>query len=185
MTGSEPRPFRDKTVVITGASSGIGAEAALQFAERGATVAVVGRSPDKTAAIARAVAGRAHLVDYGQLADPASKLATILFTRELAARTRGTGITAVAFHPGVVATGLGRHSPVFRLMNSRAGRVVLATPRKGAEPMLHLAAIADPQSLNGSYFNRLKPEDPVGAQARDPALARRLWERSAELTGLD
>lgn len=91
----------------------------------------------------------------------------------------------MAFHPGVVATGLGRHSPVFRLMNSRAGRVVLATPRKGAEPLLHLAAIADPQSLNGGYLNRLKPEDPVSAQARDPVLARRLWERSAELTGLD
>jgi NAD(P)-dependent dehydrogenase (short-subunit alcohol dehydrogenase family) len=281
MTHSEPQRLRGRTVVITGASSGIGAEAARQFAELGATVAVVGRSPEKTAAIARRIGGRAHLADYGRLDDvrrlaadllaayeridilannagaifttrtasadghemtfqvnhlapflltnlllarlaaapdgarvintgsnayrrarldlddlggrrrrqqqayPASKLATILFTRELARRTRGTGITASAFHPGVVATDIGRDSRVFRLVvNSWLGRAALPAPRRGAEPLLHLAAIADPQTINGTYFNRLKPEDPANEQARDPNLARRLWERSAQLTGL-
>jgi NAD(P)-dependent dehydrogenase (short-subunit alcohol dehydrogenase family) len=115
---------------------------------------------------------------------PASKLATILFTRELARRTAGTGITASSFHPGVIATDLGRESPFFRLMNSRLGRVVLSAPERGAEPLLHLATIADPHSVNGVYFNRLKPEEPANPQARDPDLARRLWERSAQLTGL-
>ena len=119
-----------------------------------------------------------------QQAYPASKLATILFTQELARRTQGRGITAVAFHPGVVATDLGRDSPVFRLMNSWLGRAALSTPRQGAEPLLYLATIADPQTINGSYFNRLKPEDPANEQARDPHLARQLWERSTELVGL-
>jgi NAD(P)-dependent dehydrogenase (short-subunit alcohol dehydrogenase family) len=50
MTQGEPKQLRGTTVVITGASSGIGAEAARRLAERGATVAVVGRSPEKTAA---------------------------------------------------------------------------------------------------------------------------------------
>jgi NAD(P)-dependent dehydrogenase (short-subunit alcohol dehydrogenase family) len=281
MAQSEPQQLRGKTVVITGASSGIGAEAARKFAELGATVAVVGRSPGKTAAVAQRVGGRAHLADYGRLDDvrrlaadllaayeridilannagaiftartisadghemtfqvnhlapflltnlllsrlaaapdgarvistgsnayrhgrldlddlngtrrrqqqayPASKLATILFTRELAQRTRGTGITASAFHPGVVVTDIGRDSAVFRLlMNSWLGRVALPAAQRGAEPLLHLAVVADPQTVNGTYFNRLKPEDPASAQARDPNLARELWERSAQLTGL-
>jgi NAD(P)-dependent dehydrogenase (short-subunit alcohol dehydrogenase family) len=282
MTRSEPWQLRGKTVVITGASSGIGAEAARRLAERGATVAVVGRSAERTTAVARQVAGRAHLADYGRLDDvrrlaaellaaygridvlannagaiftrrtisadghemtlqvnylapflltnllldrlaaapdgarvintgsnayrrarldlddldgagrprggqqayPASKLATILFTRELPRRTPHTGITAVAFHPGFVATDIGRDSRVFRLMNSWLGRAVLPTPGRGAEPLLHLAAVADPETINGGYFNRLKPEDPANEQARDPHLARRLWERSAELVGL-
>jgi len=45
---SEPWQLRGRTVVITGATSGIGAEAARRLAELGATVAVVGRSAEKT-----------------------------------------------------------------------------------------------------------------------------------------
>src|SRR5258708_5998936 len=69
MTQSESQQLRGKTVVITGASSGIGAEAARRLAERGATVAVVGRSPEKTAAVAQRMGGRAHLADYRPLDD--------------------------------------------------------------------------------------------------------------------
>jgi NAD(P)-dependent dehydrogenase (short-subunit alcohol dehydrogenase family) len=50
---SEPWQLRGRTVVVTGASSGIGAAAARRLAELGATVVVVGRSPEKTAAVAR------------------------------------------------------------------------------------------------------------------------------------
>jgi hypothetical protein len=85
----------------------------------------------------------------------------------------------------VIATDLGRESGFFRLMNSWPGRVVLSTPRRGAEPLVHLATAADPQVANGTYFNRLKPVDPAGPQAGDLDLARRLWARSAQLTGLD
>ena len=282
MTQSEPRPLRGKTVVITGASSGIGAEAARRLAELGAVVAVIGRSPERTTAVAQRIGGRAHLVDYGRLEDvrrlaadllaayeridvlannagaifttrttsadghemtfqvnylapflltnllldrlgaapagarvintasnvyrharldlddldgtrhqfrstqayPASKLALVLFTWELARRAGGTGVTTSAFHPGVIATDLGRESGFFRLMNSWLGRVVLSTPRRGAEPLVHLATIADPEAVNGTYFNRLKPEEPVNGPARDPDVARRLWDRSAQLTGL-
>jgi hypothetical protein len=91
-----------------------------------------------------------------------------------------------AFHPGVVVTDIGRDSPVFRvLMKSWLGRAALPSPRRGAEPMLHLAAIADPLTVNGTYFNRLTPENPASEQARDPEFARQLWERSARLTGLN
>lgn len=50
--------------------------------------------------------------------------------------------------------------------------------------MLHLATVANPQSVNGAYFHRLNREEPKNPQTRDPQLAEQLWERSAELTGL-
>jgi NAD(P)-dependent dehydrogenase (short-subunit alcohol dehydrogenase family) len=82
MVESEPQQLRGKTVVITGASSGIGAEAARRLAELGATVAVVGRSPEKTAAAAQRVGGRAHLVDYGRLDDVRRLAADLLAAYE-------------------------------------------------------------------------------------------------------
>jgi NAD(P)-dependent dehydrogenase (short-subunit alcohol dehydrogenase family) len=282
MTDQERPRLDGKTVVITGASSGIGAEAARRLAELGATVAVVGRSPDKTAAVAQRVGGRAHTADYGRLDDvrrlaadllasyeridvlannagaiftsratsadghemtfqvnhlapflltnllldrlaaapagarvistasnayrharlnlddpdgagrpqrgayPAAKLATILFTSELARRAQGTGITASAFHPGVIATDIGRDSALFRLLaGSWLMPAVLGSPARGAEPLLHLATTASAESVNGGYFNRLKPEQPASGQARDPAVASKLWELSAHLVGLD
>ncbi|ONI85593.1 hypothetical protein ALI22I_27840 [Saccharothrix sp. ALI-22-I] len=279
--------FRGKTVVITGASAGIGAAAARRFGELGATVAVVGRSPEKTAAVAAAVGGRAHLVDYGSLDDVrrlatdlldtydridvlannagaiftsrktsadghemtfqvnhlapflltnllldrlaaspdgarvintgsmryrkahldpddldstrdgyrgmrvygASKLATILFTSELARRTQGTDVTASTFHPGSVATDVMRDNAVLgTIMKSRllgkAAKAMILSPEQGAEPLLHLATTPGPDTVNGAYFHRLTREEPKNEQARDQALARALWERSAELTGL-
>jgi NAD(P)-dependent dehydrogenase (short-subunit alcohol dehydrogenase family) len=119
-----------------------------------------------------------------QRAYATSKLATVLFTQELTRRAHGAGVTAAAFHPGVIATDIGRDSAFIRLvMGSPLGRAFLSTPAQGAEPLLRLA-VADPQAVNGTYFNRLKPENPASGQARDPGLARQLWDRSAELTGL-
>jgi NAD(P)-dependent dehydrogenase (short-subunit alcohol dehydrogenase family) len=57
------------TVVVTGGSSGIGAEAAGMFAELGARVTVVGSSAARTAAVADAIGGTARTVDFTRLAD--------------------------------------------------------------------------------------------------------------------
>jgi NAD(P)-dependent dehydrogenase (short-subunit alcohol dehydrogenase family) len=57
-------PQRPLTAVITGASSGIGAEAARQLAARGYSLALVGRSAERTKTLARELGGRAYLVDY-------------------------------------------------------------------------------------------------------------------------
>ncbi len=270
-----------RTVVVTGASAGIGAAAARRLAAMGATVAVVGRSPEKTAAVAEAIGARSHLADFARLDDvralaaelletypridvlannagglfarrrttvdghemtmqvnhlapflltvllfgrlaeapdarvvstgsmayragridlddldgerrrynpaaaySASKLATVLFTRELARRAEGTAVTAAAFHPGSVATEVARDNALTGyLLGTGLARLLFASPEQGAEPLVRLVAAADPRAADGAYFNRLEREAPRNRQARDGELARRLWERSEALTG--
>jgi NAD(P)-dependent dehydrogenase (short-subunit alcohol dehydrogenase family) len=87
----------------------------------------------------------------------ASKLGNILFTQELARRTRGTSVTASTFHPGPVATDFFRDGGWFgALLESPIGRRLQVTPDQGAAPLTYLATVADPQSVNGAYFNRMK-----------------------------
>jgi NAD(P)-dependent dehydrogenase (short-subunit alcohol dehydrogenase family) len=74
--------LRGRTVVITGASTGIGAAAARLFAEAGATVTVVGRSPERTAAVAARIGGRAHIADFGSLDDVRRLAAGLLATHD-------------------------------------------------------------------------------------------------------
>lgn len=69
-----------KTIVITGASSGLGRAAAVNLASRGAELAVVGRNPERTAAVASAVGGTAFLADYDHL-DQVRHLADGLLAR--------------------------------------------------------------------------------------------------------
>ncbi|WP_158370262.1 SDR family NAD(P)-dependent oxidoreductase [Cellulosimicrobium cellulans] len=57
-----------KTVVITGASSGIGAAAARTLAARGHRVVVVGRCPARTRAVAEEIGAEHHVADFADLA---------------------------------------------------------------------------------------------------------------------
>ncbi|WP_328407561.1 SDR family NAD(P)-dependent oxidoreductase [Nocardia sp. NBC_00403] len=281
MAGQE-QDLAGKTVVVTGASSGIGAEAAAKLVARGATVAVVGRSPERTAEVAQRVGAEAFLADFArfdevrklaeQLLDryeridvlannaggawakrtvtddgneltfqvnhlspflltallrerlgqsrarvintssmtyrmaklnldtvnaatgsfnqmsayAASKLANILFTRELARRTEGTGLVTAAFHPGAVATHVYDNAPLGlgALIRSPLSRPFFIRPDKGADPLVHLATVADGESINGKYFHRFKEEAPSNKQAVDLDFAQRLWTMSEQITGL-
>jgi retinol dehydrogenase 12 len=108
-----------------------------------------------------------------------TKLANLLFTRELARRTQGTGITANAMHPGVVATRLLMNGfPPIRLV-----RRFLRTPEQGAATAVHLASSPDVAEVTGRYFHDERPVDPAPAALDDEA-ARRLWRWSEEMTGL-
>lgn len=115
---------------------------------------------------------------YGALrAYAQSKLANLLFTRELARRTAGTRVTANALHPGVVATELlfGGWGPL-RLL-----RRWLKTPEQGAETSVYLASSPRVEGVSGYYFRDCRAIEP-SRQAQDDAVARRLWEVSEELT---
>ncbi len=113
-----------------------------------------------------------------------AKLCNVLFTRELARRLAGTGVTATCFHPGFVAsrfgdegTGMGRAA--FGLAKS----LFAVTPEKGAETLVHLATSPDVEGRSGGYYSKRKPTKTSRA-GQDDAAARRLWEMSAEMTGV-
>jgi retinol dehydrogenase 14 len=112
-----------------------------------------------------------------------SKLATVLFTYELARRLKGTGVSANCLHPGVVGTNLGSGvSGVFGYM-VRALTPLMKSPEKGAETSIYLASSPEVEGLSGRYFVK-KDEARSTDVSYDKRLARRLWEVSAELTNL-
>ena len=112
-----------------------------------------------------------------------SKLCNILFTRELAARLRGSGVAASCLHPGVVATGIGQRGGVVEL-GWRLLKPFMISVEKGAETSLFLATVADPARFDGGYVvgKALARPDPA---ALDDDLGRRLWQESARLVGLN
>jgi NAD(P)-dependent dehydrogenase (short-subunit alcohol dehydrogenase family) len=120
---------------------------------------------------------------YGQTRFYAtSKLAGILFARELARRGH---VTAAAFHPGIVASDFFRDGGVNAVaLRSPPGRLVTVTPEQGAEPLVHPATVADARSVNGAYLDRMARRDPKGRQASDAEFAKALWDRTAEVLGL-
>lgn len=115
---------------------------------------------------------------YGQ-----SKLANILFTRELARRLAGTGVTVNCLHPGVVATRFAQNNGRLALWVTTLLKPFFLTPEQGADTAIHLATSPEVEGVSGEYFVKRKARRPSAA-ALDEATARRLWTLSAELTGL-
>ena len=111
-----------------------------------------------------------------------SKLANIVFTRELARRIVGSGVTATCCHPGVVATHLWEVHPLLRLAAPLLGRFMLSATQ-GADTPLWLATAPDMEGQTGGYYARRTFLEPAPA-ARDAAAAARLWDLSARLVGL-
>ncbi|WP_326836514.1 SDR family NAD(P)-dependent oxidoreductase [Amycolatopsis rhabdoformis] len=272
-----------KTIVITGASDGIGAAAARRLHADGHRVVVVGRSPAKTAAVAKELGADHQVADFASFAEVrdlaaaldaaypridvlannaggifgdraktvdgfektlqvnhlapfllttllmdkllasraaviqtsssgarlfgdlrlddldhdaaftphkaygTAKLENILFTRELHRRYHGQGLSAAAFHPGAVATAFAADSSsFFRLVYTNPlGRLALVSPEKGARDLVRLATTEPGVAWeSGVYYERGKPARRVNPQAEDDDLARRLWDRSAELVAV-
>ncbi|MFO0997438.1 MAG: SDR family NAD(P)-dependent oxidoreductase [Alphaproteobacteria bacterium] len=112
-----------------------------------------------------------------------SKLANILFTRELARRLAGTGVSANCLHPGFVRTRFGDSSGGAMAFLIRAAKLFAISPEAGAETIVHLAASPAISGATGGYFVRSRPKTP-SREARDDAAARRLWDETARLAGI-
>ncbi len=117
---------------------------------------------------------------YGQ-----SKLANILFTKELASRVAGTSVTANCLHPGAVGTQIGVNR------DTGFGKTVLAmlkpfflTPEKGAETAVYLASDPEAGRFSGQYFYKKKPQ-PLAAKAENMEDAKRLWAWSCRQVGIE
>jgi NAD(P)-dependent dehydrogenase (short-subunit alcohol dehydrogenase family) len=122
--------------------------------------------------------------DYSPRAYDDSKLATILFTMELARRLEGTEVTVNALHPGFASTGFGKNNPGFLMKTIRAVVPLIArSPEKGAETSIYLASSPEVQGITGKYFADRKVTQPA-PRATDMVVARRLWDTSAELVRL-
>jgi NAD(P)-dependent dehydrogenase (short-subunit alcohol dehydrogenase family) len=106
-----------------------------------------------------------------------SKLANILFTRELARRLEGTGTAAYCFHPGLVATGFARNNGVLMGLAMRLVMMGARTPEQGAQTLVWLATAPSHDLASGAYYVDMRPQAP-SPEAQDMAAAQRLWEVS-------
>ena len=116
------------------------------------------------------------LKEYG-----VSKLANVLFTKELARKLDGKQVTTYAVHPGVVATDVWRRvpSPVRWIM-----RKFMATPEEGAQSSIRCATDPELAGETGRYYGKDGHQKNPSRLAGDEQLAHDLWSKSAEWTGL-
>ena len=120
----------------------------------------------------------------GMRAYSQSKLANVFFTYELARRLEGTGVTANALHPGLVATN-------FLSNNGKLGQVLCffmglrgMSAARGAQTSIYLASCAEVEGVTGRYFEKSREVRSAPA-SYDRSVAERLWQVSAEMTGLE
>jgi retinol dehydrogenase-12 len=110
-----------------------------------------------------------------------SKLANVLFTKELAHRLEGSDVTTYSLHPGVVATDAWRRvpAPVRWLIKQ-----FMISPEQGAQSTLRCATAPELATETGRYYDQHGHEKRPSKLADDVALASELWTKSAEWTGL-
>jgi NAD(P)-dependent dehydrogenase (short-subunit alcohol dehydrogenase family) len=112
-----------------------------------------------------------------------SKLANVWFTRELARRLAGTGVTVNCANPGVVSTGFGRQGPGFLRLSVKLFKPFMHSAEQGADTVVYLASSPDVAERTGGYYTKRVLGEPT-AEGQDDSKAARLWLVSDELTGL-
>lgn len=110
-----------------------------------------------------------------------SKLANILFTRELARRLEGTNVTANTLNPGLVGSNFGRNNSGLMPKLFKFMAPTMKSPQKGAETSIYLATSPEVEGVTGQYFSNSKHTIPSSAATND-ADAKHLWKLSTEMT---
>ena len=114
--------------------------------------------------------------NYGQ-----SKLANILFAKQLARRVAGTGRTANAVHPGVIATNLIRHmNPAASFLYATVGPLFLKSIPQGAATQVFVATHPSIAGVSGEYFADCNVAA-ARSDASDDVLAAKLWKASERI----
>ena len=110
-----------------------------------------------------------------------SKLASVLFTYELARRLGGSAVTSNAVHPGVVRTSFGAEDPGWtqRLLVPTL-RPFMKSAERGAATSIHVSSAPQLQGVTGRYFTNSQPHK-SSPRSHDRQVAVRLWDASADL----
>ena len=120
---------------------------------------------------------------YGFMSFPRygdTKLMNILFTKELARRLEGSGVTVNCVHPGAVATNIGAPPKLI----AAGTRIILKTPEQGARASLMVATDPALADANGGYFtHKGRVDKKLSKRAQDADLAQRLWALTEETVG--
>jgi NAD(P)-dependent dehydrogenase (short-subunit alcohol dehydrogenase family) len=111
-----------------------------------------------------------------------SKLYNIMWTRELARRWTGRGVTVNCFHPGFVATRYGDESGGLLSYAVRVAKLFAISPEKGAQTLTYLATSPEVTGVSGGYFVKCRLTRP-SADAENDEAARRLWDLTVRLAG--
>jgi len=113
-----------------------------------------------------------------------SKLANVLYTRQLAAQLAGTGVTVNCLHPGTVATDIWSGAPAFaKPVLAIAKRVAMIGSAEGGSRITYLATSPEVDGVTGEYFDNNRPKRPSRIAQRTD-VGDRLVEVSRELVGL-
>jgi NAD(P)-dependent dehydrogenase (short-subunit alcohol dehydrogenase family) len=129
---------------------------------------------------------RFNLKDWMRYGGPAfkvyarSKLMNILYTRELARKLAGTGVTTNSLHPGFVATRFGDQTGGLIGFGIGIAKRFALTPEQGAETLVYLASSPDMVTVTGEYFHKCRPATP-SREAQDDLKAQRLWLETSKL----
>jgi NAD(P)-dependent dehydrogenase (short-subunit alcohol dehydrogenase family) len=113
-----------------------------------------------------------------------SKLANLLFTYELARRLEGSGVTANALHPGLVASNIGMNNTGLVRWIKPVVNLFSIGCEEGARTSVYLASSPEVEGVSGRYFVRCK-EEPSSPVSYDRELAARLWQISARMAGIE
>jgi retinol dehydrogenase-14 len=113
-----------------------------------------------------------------------SKLANVLFTRELAKRLAGKGVTVNCLHPGAIATSIWAKAPWFaRPLLALGALLFMESAATGGSRIVHLAASPEVEGKTGGYYEKNRLVDPAPL-ALDASLASKLWDVSTGLVHL-